>query len=213
MTVTVGAYSLCDGTLAGGVAVSDLRLSQRRIAEVVPVLPSAFRISLALAGTGYASGDLLSITSGGQEATMRVTVIGAGGSIAAFYILTNTFTETQSSLSASGGSGSGAQFNASSSTSPNDSSPQVYDRTGRPCTYSFTVKRTHADTDAAEQFIISIEDLVPAEGTVSVTTTGPTPADFDIPNAKVHSIDLVQQAGATTFHNYSIIGGPPPTET
>ncbi len=133
MTVTVGAYSLCDGTLTGGVAVSELRLAQRRIADIVPILAGI--------------------------------------------------------------------------------SPQVYDRIGRPCVYSFTVKRTHADADAAEVFSIALEDAVPDSGTITITTSDPTPAAFDIPNAKVQSIDLVQQSGATTFHSYSIIGGPPPTET
>ncbi len=133
MTVTVGAYSLCNGTLTGGVAVSDLRVNQRRIADIVAIL----------AGVG----------------------------------------------------------------------PEIYDRVGRPCTYSFTVKRTHADADAAEQFLLGLADAVPSTGTINVITSGPSPASFSIPNAKVQSIDLEQQSGATTFHTYSIIGGPPPTET
>jgi len=133
MTVTVGAYSLCDGTLAGGVAVSDLRLNQKRIADIVDIL---------------------------------------GGV-----------------------------------------SPEIYNRTGKPCTYNFTVKRTHADADSAEQFLIGLQDAVPSTGTITITTSGPTPQSFDIPNAKVQVIDLLQQTGATTFHAYSIIGGPPPTVT
>ncbi len=133
MTVTVGAYILCDGTLTGGVAVSELRLAQRRIADVVPSI---------------------------------------GGV-----------------------------------------SPVAYDRIGRPCVYSFTVKRTHSDADAAEVFTLGLEGAVPATGTITITTSDPTPAAFDIPNSKVQSIDLIQQTGATTFHNYAIIGGPPPTET
>ncbi len=131
MTVTVGAYSLCNGTLAGGVAVSDLRLDQSRIAEVVPIL---------------------------------------GGS-----------------------------------------SPAIYDRDGKPCVYTFTVKRTHASVAAAESFLIGLGDAVPSSGSINITTGGPTPESFEIPNAKVQSIELVQQLGATTFHTYSIIGGPPPT--
>ena len=133
MTVTVGAYSLCDGTLSGGVAVSDLRLDQKRIADVVDIL-------------------------GGVN-------------------------------------------------------PEIYNRNGKPCTYSFMVKRTHSDIDAAEQFLIGLEAAVPASGTITITTSGPSPTAFDIPNAKVQSIDLQQQNGATTFHTYSIIGGPPPTVT
>ncbi len=129
MTVTVGSYSLCDGTLAGGVAVSELRVNQRRIADIVPVL---------------------------------------GGV-----------------------------------------SPQDYDRKGRPCIYAFTVKRTHADLGAAEDFIIGLEDAIPATGSITVTTTGPSSSTFEISNGKVQSLDLVQQQGATTFHSYSVIGGPP----
>jgi len=133
MTVTVGAYSLCDGTLAGGVAVSDLRLNQKRIADIVDILDGV--------------------------------------------------------------------------------SPEIYNRNGKPCVYSFTVKRTHADADAAEQFLIGLQDAVPSTGTINITTSGPSPTSFAIPNAKVQSIDLEQQTGATTFHTYSIIGGPPPTVT
>ncbi len=133
MTVTIGAYSLCDGTLSGGVAVSELRVAQRRIADIVPILAGI--------------------------------------------------------------------------------SPQTYDRVGRPCVYSFTVKRTHSDADAAEVFSIGLEDALPASGVVSVITSGPSPATFNIPNAKLQSHELIAQIGATTFHNYSILGGPPPTET
>ncbi len=213
MTVTVGAYSLCDGTLPGGVAVSELRVAQRRIADIVPILPAAFRIQLSVAGTGYVVGDLLDISDSGQFAVMLVTVVGGTGDIVNFTVQGNTFTDDSGSLAATGGSGSGAEFIASKFVQPNTSSPKTYDRIGRPCIYSFIVKRTHADADSAEQFIIRLEDAVPSAGTITVTTSDPTPAAFDIPNAKVQSIDLVQQIGATTFHNYSIIGGPPPTET
>ncbi len=133
MTVTVGAYSLCNGTLTGGVAVSDLRLQQRRIADIVPILAGV--------------------------------------------------------------------------------TPQLYDRVGRPCVYSFTVKRTHGSAGAAEAFAIGLGDAVPSSGDISVITSDPTPVSFVIPNAKVQSIELVQQDGATTYHTYSIIGGPTPTET
>ncbi len=129
MTVTVGAYSLCDGTLAGGVAVSDLRVNQRRVADIVPVLEGV--------------------------------------------------------------------------------SPQTYDRKGRPCIYAFTVKRTHADLEASDEFIIGLEDAIPSTGSITVTTTGPSSSTFAIANGKVQSHDLIEQIGATTFHSYSIIGGPP----
>src|SRR6266403_5119933 len=38
MLVSIGAYKICDGTLTGGVAVSDLRLKSDRLFEfVVPI--------------------------------------------------------------------------------------------------------------------------------------------------------------------------------
>lgn len=38
MLVSIGSYEICDGTLAGGVAISDLRLSGDRLFElVIPV--------------------------------------------------------------------------------------------------------------------------------------------------------------------------------
>ena len=133
MTVSIGAYVLCDGTLENGVAVSDLRVNQRLIADVVPILEGV--------------------------------------------------------------------------------SPQIYDRIGRPCTYTFTVKRTHPDVATSEEFLIGLEDAIPASGTISITTTGPGSTSFDIPNGKVQSHELVQEIGATTFHQYSIIGGPTPAVT
>ncbi len=128
MTVTIGGYSLCDGTLAGGVAVSDLRINEQRIADIVSILSGV--------------------------------------------------------------------------------NPAIYDRVGGPCTYSVTIKRTHTDADSAEQFMIGLEDAVPASGSISIISTGPE-TSFEIPNAKVKGIDLVEQDGATTFHTYSIVGGPP----
>jgi len=211
MTVTVGAYSLCDGTLAGGVAVSDLRVNQRRIADIVPVLPKSYRISLGSAGTGYVVEDELAITGVGGEAIIQVSAIGAAGAIVNFRVVFNTFNQDEGSLSASGGTGIGATFNVSSATQPNASSPIAYNRNNRPCVYAFTVKRTHQDADAAELFIVGLEDAIPSAGAITVTTTGPVEATFTIPNGKVQSHDLIQEQGATTFHSYSIIGGPPTT--
>ncbi len=206
MTVTVGSYSLCDGTLAGGVAVSDLNLNQRRISDIVPVLPKPYRVSLGDHGTGYSVGDALTITDGTGSAAIRVTVIGAGGAIVNFFVGSNTF-QANGTLAATGGTGTGATFGVSSGAQPNMSNPQTYDRSGRPCVYSFTVKRTHADAESADEFIIGLEDAIPSVGSITVTTTGPTPRTFVIPNGKVQSHSLTQQQGATTFHQYSIVGG------
>ncbi len=211
MTVTVGSYSLCDGTLSGGVAVSDLRVNQRRITDLVAVLPASYRISLSDAGTGYVIEDLLSIAADSFLAVLQVSVIGSLGEIVNFQIVSNNFNANESSLSATGGTGTGAKFDVSSASQPNRSNPVAFDRRGRPSVYAFTVKRVHSDADAAEGFIIGLEDAIPSSGAINVTTTGPVEATFTIPNGKVQSHELVQQLGATTFHSYSIIGGPPTT--
>ncbi len=210
MTVTVGAYSLCDGTLAGGVAVSDLRVDQRRIMDFAAVLPKNYPISLSVAGSGYSIDDDLTI-SGHGIAALQVSAIGSGGEIHNFRVVSNTFFQNDISLLASGGTGSGAVFRALSSNPPNAISPVAFNRIGRPRTYAFTVKRTHPDVESAEIFIIGLEDALPSSGEISISTTGPVEATFSIPNGKIQSHDLVQQLGATTFHAYSIIGGPPKT--
>ncbi len=211
MTVTVGAYSLCDGTLAGGVAVSELRVNQRRVTDLVAVIPQSFRVSLSSAGTGYVIEDLLSISADGFLAVIQVSLTGSLGEIVNYQVVSNNFNANESSLSATGGTGTGATFSVSSASQPNRSNPVAFDRRGRPSVYAFTVKRTHPDADSAESFIIGLEDAIPSSGAINVTTTGPIEATFTIPNGKVQSHELVQQLGATTFHSYSIIGGPPTT--
>lgn len=210
MTVTVGDYSLCDGTLAGGVAVSDLRVNQRRIVDVVAVLPKSYRILLLNPGTGYSIEDELTISADGV-AVMKVSVIGAGGKVVNFRVVSNTFRHNATSLIAIGGTGSTATFDVYDFAQPNASSPVAFNRIGRPCVYDFTVKRTHPSLELAEEFIIGLEDAIPSSGELSITTTGPVEATFAIPGAKVQSLELVQQQGSTTFHSYSIIGGPPKT--
>ena len=68
-------------------------------------------VTLSAPGSNYQVGNVLTITAGGETATMRVTVLGISQSVLAFDTLTNSFTTAQSALSATGGSGSGAVFN------------------------------------------------------------------------------------------------------
>ncbi len=68
-------------------------------------------VSLSAPGANYRIGDVLSITAGGESATMRVTALGLGQSVLTFDTLTNTFTTPQGDLASSGGSGTGARFN------------------------------------------------------------------------------------------------------
>jgi hypothetical protein len=129
MVVSIGAYSICDGTRSNGVALSELRLASDRKFDVVDPLRQIL--------------------------------------------------------------------------------PVAIDRVGRLTDATFQVKRVHASLGAAEDFILGLESAIPAIGTITVTTTGPTPVTVTIPNGAVVEHDLVQEQGATTVHQYRIIGGAP----
>ncbi len=74
-------------------------------------LPPGAYITLSGAGTGYFIGNSLTISAGGEGATMDVDTVGVGNSISTFTVTTNTFTVAHNFLAATGGSGSGALFN------------------------------------------------------------------------------------------------------
>jgi hypothetical protein len=129
MLVSIGSYDICDGTLAGGVAISDLTPTNNRLFDVVVPL--------------------------------------------------------------------------------DDSDTTLLDRVNTTCDLTLTVARSHSSVAVAEQFIVQLDELLPSSGTVTFTTTGPTPSTRTIPNGYIVDHELIQQQGATTFHNYHIIGGPP----
>lgn len=129
MLVSIGGYDICDGTLSGGVAVSDLRLKSDRLFEfVVPV-----------------------------------------GNVDAL----------------------------------------LFDRVNSKTDFTFTVARTHSDTATSEAFILQLDNALPVSGAVTLTTTGPTPATRVIENGYLVDHELIAETGATTLHQYHIIGGPP----
>lgn len=131
MLVKLGSYDICDGTLAGGTAVSDLRLTDDRLYEfIVPV--------------GDADSTLL-------------------------------------------------------------------DRINSKCDFVFTVKRTFPSRSTAEKFILQQDTLLPTSGTITITTTGPSPVTRTIPNGFLADHALLLEQGATTFHQYHIVGGAPVT--
>jgi hypothetical protein len=72
-------------------------------------------VTLYNPGVNYTAGDTLSISSGGEGATINVisvgSVFGAGGGILTFTASSVTFTSAHTALPASGGSGSDAGFN------------------------------------------------------------------------------------------------------
>ena len=129
MLISIGAYDICDGTLAGGVAISDLRPTNNRLFDVVVPL--------------------------------------------------------------------------------DDSDTTLFDRVNTTCDLTLTVKRTFSSVAVAEAFIVQLDTNLPTSGTVTFTTTGPSPVTRTIPNGAIVDHELIQQQGATTFHNYHIIGGPP----
>jgi hypothetical protein len=72
-------------------------------------------VTLYNPGGNYTAGDTLTISSGGEGATISVlsvgSVFGDGGGILSFTVSSVTFTAAHTALPASGGSGSGAGFN------------------------------------------------------------------------------------------------------
>ncbi len=77
-------------------------------------VPSGPLVTLASPGDGYHVGDSLSISSGGEGATITVLTVGGilgGSGILSFSVSANTFTVAHTLLPASGGFGTGAKFN------------------------------------------------------------------------------------------------------
>ena len=128
MLISIGDYELCNGTLAGGVAISDLRPTANRLFDVVTPL--------------------------------------------------------------------------------DDNDVTLFDRVNTTCDITLTVARTFSNKDTAEKFILQLDTNLPTSGAVTFTTTGPTPTTRVIPNGAIVDHSLVMEQGATTFHQYHIIGGP-----
>ncbi len=80
------------------------------VAFVITLTPGVY-ISLSSPGSGFSVGNTLTITSGGETATMDIDTLGIGGSVASFTVTSNTFTIAHNFLAATGGAGSGAVFN------------------------------------------------------------------------------------------------------
>lgn len=140
MTVKIGAYSLCDGTLSGGVAISDQRpQTQRTLDEVV---------------------RFWTVDDGTTDHTI-----------------------------------------------------EYLDRSCRTFDYVFQVKRVHANLDAAESFILFLDQTLPEqllEDSLPITIkTSDESSTYDISNAALTEHSLVSHSGATTIHQYRIVGGQP----
>jgi hypothetical protein len=91
--------------------------------------------------------------------------------------------------------------------------PVSFDRTTRRLDLTFIVQRVHASVAAAEDFILLLEEDIPlySTGPLTITTSGPSPVSSFVPNGAITEHALMLQDGATTFHQYHIVGGKPPT--
>jgi hypothetical protein len=76
---------------------------------IFSITPGAY-IFIFAPGAGYSIGDTLTITAGGQSATLVITSIGGAGIVHAWTVTSNTFTVPQGAIAATGGSGAGASF-------------------------------------------------------------------------------------------------------
>lgn len=129
MLVSLGSYVLCDGTLSGGVAISELRCRGDRLFDfVIPV---------------------------------------------------------------------------------GDDNPIALNRVTTTIDLSFVVKRVLHDVRTAEKFILTLDNNIPAAGTITLTTTGPSPSTRVIANGFLIDHTLLMESGATLFHQYHLTGGPP----
>lgn len=90
-----------------------------------------------------------------------------------------------------------------------DDNPILFDRVNTTADISFVVARTHASRTASETFILSLDNSVPASGTITLTTTGPTPNTRVMPNGALISSSLLDEQGCTTYHQYRLTGGAP----
>jgi hypothetical protein len=134
ITVVVGSGNFAPGTTIGDIATGYFstqithslqnqeivagkywqHVSQKTkvlIPFLVTVPSGTAFVTLSAAGTGYRIGDILTITAGGETATLYVTTLGLSQSVLTFVTAANSFTTNQISLSSTGGTGSGARFN------------------------------------------------------------------------------------------------------
>ncbi len=109
ITTTIESTEVVAGQFWNNVA--------RKTLSYVPYIfdvPSGPLVTLASPGNGYVPTDSLSISAGGEGATIIVDTVGGvfgGSGILAYHVTVDTFTVPQTLLAASGGSGTGALFN------------------------------------------------------------------------------------------------------
>jgi hypothetical protein len=84
--------------------------------------------------------------------------------------------------------------------------PIALDRLTSRADITFTVRRMHASLQAAEKFIIELEETLPRTGNITLVAQGGEVRY--IKNGAIVAHRLTQQNGSTTFHEYHLSGGP-----
>lgn len=100
--------------IGGGKYWQNVSRKQKVLQPWIFSVTSGAYISLYNPGNGYTVGDTLTISAGGESATLSVTFVGSvmdGTGVVAWSVTANTFTAAHNGLMASGGTGSGAGFN------------------------------------------------------------------------------------------------------
>lgn len=88
-----------------------------------------------------------------------------------------------------------------------DINPELFDRTCRKITFTFTVQRVHADAETCELFILDLDSNLPSSGNVTLTPTNSGSLRY-IPGGFVVNHQS-QQNGASSITTYTIVGGQP----
>lgn len=86
---------------------------------------------------------------------------------------------------------------------------ETFERGNRRTIATFEISRTFPTLGAADSFILTHEETIPASALVTfiaVLTNGQRVLRY-LPNGNTKSVDLVAQIGLTTRHQYTIIGG------
>lgn len=85
--------------------------------------------------------------------------------------------------------------------------PVFMDRELRKFDIAFSVTRVHESIDAAEQYIQNHDAAVPDTGLITFTTV--SGLLWTLTNGALLYDNLTKETGATTIHQYNIVGGQP----
>ncbi len=85
----------------------------------------------------------------------------------------------------------------------------TFDRGNRKTTVTFEVSQTFPDQESADSFVLEQETNLPSTGVVTFTAFKPNGQKVVryLANGKIQSHELVEQIGATTRYQYTIVGG------